>query len=61
MGYVSISQQVEYMTYPRLCALSEVVWTGNNRKGYKDFVKRLINKHFLRLKYWEVNFCNKIE
>jgi len=54
--YIPTSQQVEYMTYPRLCALSEVVWTGNNKPGYKDFEKRLKNKHLQRLKSWNVNY-----
>lgn len=26
-----------YMTYPRLCALSEVVWTPRESRDYSDF------------------------
>jgi hexosaminidase len=54
--YIQTSQQVEYMTYPRLCALSEVVWTGNNKPDYNNFIKRLQNKHLLRLQTWGVNY-----
>ena len=35
---------VEYMAVPRLCALSEVLWTSHATKklGYTNFKKRLI-------------------
>jgi len=54
--YIPTSQQVEYMTYPRLCALSEVVWTGSNKNSYDNFIIRLKNKHLHRLKTWKVNY-----
>jgi len=54
--YIPTSQQVEYMTFPRLCALSEVVWTGYKKTGYENFIKRLENKHLLRLQTWDVNY-----
>ncbi len=53
--YISTAKQAEYMAYPRLCALSEVVWTGNNKPGYKNFYKRL-QRHLLRLDNWNVNY-----
>ncbi len=39
--YMATEQHVEYMLLPRLCALSEVLWTGDNRPGFADFSKRL--------------------
>ncbi len=32
---------VEYMTLPRMAALSEVAWTQPEKKDYKDFVRRV--------------------
>jgi hexosaminidase len=32
---------VEYMALPRMCALSEVLWTDQGDKNYKQFIKRL--------------------
>jgi len=54
--YIPTSEHVEYMAYPRLCALSEVVWTGKHKPGYKDFYSRLQNKHLKRLDNWEVHY-----
>jgi len=31
--------QVEYMGFPRICALSEVAWLDFDRKNYPDFLK----------------------
>ncbi len=54
--YIPTPEQVEYMAYPRLCALSEVNWTGSNKTGYDNFVLRMKNKHFSRLNAWSVNY-----
>jgi hexosaminidase len=42
--YMKTPEQVEYMAVPRLCALAEVVWTGQSRGDYAHFQKRL-QKH----------------
>ncbi|HMX39782.1 MAG TPA: family 20 glycosylhydrolase, partial [Saprospiraceae bacterium] len=52
--YMPTSQQVEYMAYPRACALAEVVWTAKEKKNWKDFSKR-IKTHLLRLDAAGVN------
>jgi hexosaminidase len=39
--YMKTSQAVEYMVYPRMQALAEVVWTGSKRPGFEDFLTRL--------------------
>ena len=39
--YMATSDYVEYMVYPRACALSEVDWTPAGEKDYDDFVNRL--------------------
>jgi len=53
--YIPTYQQLEYMVYPRLCALSEALWTGENKPGFDDFNIRLrIHEH--RLITWKVNY-----
>lgn len=39
--YIKTPQQVEYMAIPRMLALSEVLWTPENKKDYDDFLQRL--------------------
>lgn len=39
--YLETTDQVEYMLLPRLCALSEVVWTPPSSKNLDDFLSRL--------------------
>lgn len=39
--YIPTEQHAEYMLYPRILAIAETGWTGNNEKGtYADFRKR---------------------
>lgn len=53
--YIPTYQQVEYMAFPRALALSEVVWTDQDQKSWKDFQKRLQN-HYKILQKLEVNY-----
>ena len=39
--YMSSEDQVEYMVFPRILAMSEVAWSQPKNKEYKDFVKRV--------------------
>jgi hexosaminidase len=39
--YMQDEKQVEYMTFPRMCALAEVLWTPNEKKDPGLFKKRL--------------------
>lgn len=39
--YITSFKQVEYMSMPRMAALSEVLWTPVDKKNFKDFVVRL--------------------
>lgn len=53
--YLKTPEAVEYMVFPRMIALSEVVWTPNDKKNYDDFLSRLSN-HYLRLDKLKVNY-----
>ena len=39
--YVPDMKQMEYQTFPRACAMAEVVWSAKDRKNYADFLRRL--------------------
>jgi len=57
--YMTTTDKVEYMVFPRILAMSEVVWSGDDKKDYPDFVKRL--EHFqTRLKALDINFANHL-
>jgi hexosaminidase len=46
--YIPSLQQVEYMTFPRICALAEVVWSPKATRNWKDF-NRSLGVHLQRL------------
>ncbi|HQB27963.1 MAG TPA: family 20 glycosylhydrolase [Paludibacter sp.] len=54
--YMPNFKRVEYMAYPRACAISETAWTQEKNKNWKDFTSRL-EKHFERLDQMGVNYC----
>lgn len=52
--------RMEYMSFPRLCALAEVDWAPPETKNYDDFKSRLL-VHLNRLDGLKVNYCKKYE
>ncbi|MBC3787609.1 glycoside hydrolase family 20 protein [Spirosoma utsteinense] len=54
--YITTSDQVEYMVWPRAAALAEVVWTPLALKSYDDFARRLPT-HLERLTNQQVNYA----
>ncbi|HMN33686.1 MAG TPA: family 20 glycosylhydrolase [Chitinophagaceae bacterium] len=57
--YLQVSSQVEYMALPRMCALSEVLWTGEHRPGYENFKTRL-KHHFNTLDKYQIYYSRVI-
>ncbi|MCL1894711.1 MAG: beta-N-acetylhexosaminidase [Holophagaceae bacterium] len=53
--YIINPRRLEYMAWPRLAALSEVVWSPAEKKNFQDFESR-IKTHFQRLKVLGVNY-----
>jgi len=43
--YVMDSKRAEYMLLPRMCALSEMVWTQKDLRNYSDFLRRLDSQY----------------
>ncbi|MFN0035059.1 MAG: family 20 glycosylhydrolase [Saprospiraceae bacterium] len=54
--YMPKPEQVEYMAYPRACALAEAVWSPKGKRNWADFSKR-IQRHFVRLDAANVKFA----
>lgn len=57
--YMKTSKQVEYMAFPRMVALSEVVWSANKNKDFGDFRNRL-EYYQERLDARDVNYANHL-
>jgi hexosaminidase len=52
--YMADMSSVEYMAFPRICALAEVLWLDAEKKNYADFLTRL-HHHRERLAVLGVN------
>lgn len=60
--YMRTSLQVEYMAFPRMLAMSEVVWSGpssNLEVEYPEFLSR-VERFIPRLEALEINYANHI-
>lgn len=57
--YMKTPEQVEYMAFPRILAMSEVVWSKNENKNYAGFVRRVENFH-KRLDALNINYANHL-
>ncbi len=53
--YMSNPAKVEYMVFPRISALSEVLWSGKEKKDWNDFEKRM-ETQFKRYDLWNINY-----
>jgi hexosaminidase len=53
--YIEGPKKAEYMAYPRMSALAEVVWTPQADRELRDFRRRL-DAHLLRLNALDVNY-----
>jgi hexosaminidase len=53
--YMNNPRKVEYMIFPRLTALSEVLWSPKEKKNWNDFEKRL-QVQFKRYDLWKANY-----
>ncbi len=53
--YIKTPAKVEYMVFPRMLALAEVVWTPAEKKDYDDFERRVLS-HLHRLDRQNVEY-----
>jgi len=57
--YIPNMSKLEYMSYPRLWALAEVVWSPEGSRDFEDFVKRL-SPHLKRMRAQGINAANHL-
>jgi hexosaminidase len=57
--YMKTSDKVEYMVFPRILALSEVVWSKPDSRDYDNFLQRVV-KFNKRLDHIGVNYANHL-
>ncbi len=57
--YIETPSHVEYMIFPRMLALSEVLWGTSNPEKYSDFQNRMI-QHFDVLEEKGINYSKSI-
>lgn len=53
--YVAYPSKVEYMVFPRMSALSEVLWSPKEKRNWNDFEQRL-QTQFKRYDLWKANY-----
>jgi hexosaminidase len=53
--YITEGKKAEYMLFPRICAMAEVLWTPVNLHDYKSFLSRM-GVYSKRLEKYDVNF-----
>ncbi len=53
--YIPTPEKLEYMALPRLCALSEVVWTNREKMNWNSFKQRM-EKHYGYLNSHNYNY-----
>jgi len=57
--YIKTSEQVEYMVFPRIFAMSEVAWSPSGERDYLEFVSRVENFN-KRLQVLNINYANHL-
>jgi len=58
--YLPTTSRLEYMSFPRICALAEVGWSARNRPAFPDFLARLTT-HLRRLDCQDVRYRAPLE
>lgn len=53
--YIENNRKVEYMVFPRMAALSEVLWSSKENRNWENFEKRLMTQ-FKRYEKWGVAY-----
>jgi hexosaminidase len=53
--YITDGEKAEYMLFPRICAMAEILWTPKNLQDYPFFQYRM-KKYCMRLEKYEIHF-----
>jgi hexosaminidase len=57
--YITDENRLQEMIYPRICALSEVLWSQKEKRNYHDFVRRLVY-HFKTLSFLNISYSKAL-
>jgi hexosaminidase len=55
--YIGTTSKLEYMIFPRMTALCEVLWSPEKARNFRDFRERLLLNSFKRYQLWGASFC----
>ena len=53
--YITNPKKIEYMIFPRMSALSEVLWSPKEQRNWPDFERRL-QTQYIRYQLWKANY-----
>jgi hexosaminidase len=53
--YITDDKKAEYMIFPRICAMAEILWTPKNLQNYPFFLYRM-DSYTKRLEKYNINF-----
>lgn len=53
--YILNEEHMEYMIFPRICAMAENLWTEENKQNWEEFLQRM-DTEYSRLDQWEINY-----
>ncbi len=56
--YITNTSKLEYQVFPRISALSEVLWSGKESRNWNKFSKKMSAQQ-QRYKLWNINYCKK--
>lgn len=59
--YIGSTAKVEYMVFPRMTALSEVLWSPQEKKDFTDFKRRLRTAVIPRYTFWGAKYFPHFE
>ncbi|WP_018626210.1 beta-N-acetylhexosaminidase [Niabella aurantiaca] len=54
--YIRYPSTAEYMIFPRMTALSEVLWSEQGHRDFRDFKKRLKMNALPRYRFWDAGY-----
>jgi hexosaminidase len=57
--YIRYPSKVEYMIFPRMSAMSEVLWSPAASRNYKDFERRM-QQQYKRYAQWGAHYSNAV-
>jgi len=57
--YIDSRNKLDYMAYPRACAIAEIGWSAKSKKNFPDFINRL-TAHLKRLEHYGVQYSENL-